>query len=193
MRFLFILMLCAGAGFASQAAAVTLGDTVTCSATLNYFCKHTPVSAVPIDATVGAAAEFEIDFLHSQIPGRFTVNFSDNLLTLTTLANFETSSAADFLTFGDLTHPITSITSFVVTVPKNRATSFTQSDFSVADGAITFDLAGQDTSSGVTIQIGLASIPAGVPEPASWAMMICGFGMAGGMMRHRRRGRASLA
>jgi hypothetical protein len=27
----------------------------------------------------------------------------------------------------------------------------------------------------------------GVPEPASWALMICGFGFAGGMLRHKRR------
>ncbi|MDZ4371449.1 MAG: PEPxxWA-CTERM sorting domain-containing protein [Phenylobacterium sp.] len=27
---------------------------------------------------------------------------------------------------------------------------------------------------------------AAVPEPATWAMMICGFGMAGGLLRHRR-------
>jgi hypothetical protein len=192
MRFLFILLLCAGAGFAGEAGAVAVGDTVTCSATLNYFCKHTPVSAAPIDATVGAAAEFEIDFLHSQIPGRFTVDFSDDMLTLTTLANFETSSAADILVFGDLTHPITGITSFVVTIPKKRSTSFTQSDFSVANGAITFDLTNEDTSSGVTIQIGLASVAA-VPEPAAWAMMIGGFGLAGAMLRHRRRAKAVFA
>lgn len=29
--------------------------------------------------------------------------------------------------------------------------------------------------------------PSGVPEPASWALMITGFGMAGGMMRRRAR------
>lgn len=30
-------------------------------------------------------------------------------------------------------------------------------------------------------------ISAGVPEPASWTMMIAGFGLAGGAMRYRRR------
>lgn len=29
-----------------------------------------------------------------------------------------------------------------------------------------------------------------VPEPASWAMMIAGFGLVGGVMRHKRRGLA---
>lgn len=33
----------------------------------------------------------------------------------------------------------------------------------------------------------LSTGPAGVPEPATWAMLIAGFGMAGGAMRVRRR------
>jgi hypothetical protein len=32
-----------------------------------------------------------------------------------------------------------------------------------------------------------------VPEPASWAMMICGFGMTGGVMRARRKSRIRFA
>lgn len=34
------------------------------------------------------------------------------------------------------------------------------------------------------------SVEAGVPEPATWAMMIAGFGLVGGSMRSRRRGLA---
>jgi hypothetical protein len=30
------------------------------------------------------------------------------------------------------------------------------------------------------------SLPSGIPEPATWAMMICGFGMAGASLRRRR-------
>jgi len=33
---------------------------------------------------------------------------------------------------------------------------------------------------------GVAGLAGGVPEPASWALMIGGFGMAGGMLRRRR-------
>jgi len=36
-------------------------------------------------------------------------------------------------------------------------------------------------------------IPTGVPEPASWAMMLGGFGLVGGAMRNRRRITASFA
>lgn len=37
------------------------------------------------------------------------------------------------------------------------------------------------------IQYGLAAATAAVPEPASWAMMIGGFGLVGGAMRLRRK------
>ncbi len=33
----------------------------------------------------------------------------------------------------------------------------------------------------------------GVPEPATWAMMILGFGMAGGALRTTRRKAAAIA
>ena len=39
----------------------------------------------------------------------------------------------------------------------------------------------------VSGQAGINAPPPGVPEPSSWAMMIAGFGMTGGMMRYRRR------
>ena len=39
----------------------------------------------------------------------------------------------------------------------------------------------------------VAGIAAGVPEPASWALMILGFGGAGAALRGRRRQQASLA
>ena len=41
-------------------------------------------------------------------------------------------------------------------------------------------------------QFGLTAFQA-VPEPASWAMMIGGFGVAGGALRHRRRAERALA
>jgi hypothetical protein len=36
-------------------------------------------------------------------------------------------------------------------------------------------------------------VPGGVPEPASWAMMVGGFGLMGAAMRRRRRDMAALA
>ena len=39
---------------------------------------------------------------------------------------------------------------------------------------------------GLTIGIGGVAPPPGIPEPATWAMMIMGFGAAGSMIRRRR-------
>lgn len=40
---------------------------------------------------------------------------------------------------------------------------------------------------------GAPGAPGGVPEPATWAMMVGGFGLMGATMRRRRRGSAALA
>jgi len=37
------------------------------------------------------------------------------------------------------------------------------------------------------------AIGGSIPEPASWAMMLGGFGLAGGAMRHGRRQAVSFA
>jgi hypothetical protein len=69
--------------------------------------------------------------------------------------------------------------------------------FTTADGSnftVHFDdLAGFAIGSTITdkVTITVNSIGAGaVPEPASWALMIGGFGMAGAMLRRRRAGAA---
>ena len=42
------------------------------------------------------------------------------------------------------------------------------------------------------LAIGLADVMPGVPEPASWAMFIAGFGLTGAAMRRRRTSRETL-
>lgn len=46
------------------------------------------------------------------------------------------------------------------------------------------------TSSQNSFEIDNLAVAGGVPEPAAWSMMIMGFGLAGGMMRAKRRGQA---
>jgi hypothetical protein len=41
--------------------------------------------------------------------------------------------------------------------------------------------------------VSVVQLDSGVPEPASWAMMLGGFGMVGGAMRSRRRIAAAIA
>jgi hypothetical protein len=45
---------------------------------------------------------------------------------------------------------------------------------------------GSDNSAGVYAKFWLESMPSAVPEPATWAMMITGFGLAGAALRRRR-------
>ena len=61
---------------------------------------------------------------------------------------------------------------------------------SQSDAAITFlSISGADSVHGAVIDnIVVSAEPTGVPEPASWAMMLVGFGAIGGTMRLRRRG-----
>jgi hypothetical protein len=57
-------------------------------------------------------------------------------------------------------------------------------------GLNTLDLVVHDDGPPTAVRIddisGTAALAVGVPEPATWAMMIAGFGLAGGAMRRRR-------
>jgi hypothetical protein len=48
-------------------------------------------------------------------------------------------------------------------------------------------------TSGQTGNVGATVTPSAVPEPASWAMFIGGFGLIGGAMRRRQRGNVRFA
>jgi hypothetical protein len=50
----------------------------------------------------------------------------------------------------------------------------------------TFDLSGGPRYPQFTLTISALTTSGAVPEPASWAMMIAGFGLVGGAMRRRR-------
>ena len=54
---------------------------------------------------------------------------------------------------------------------------------------LSIDFSGFSPGVGHTLVIDVSAISA-VPEPASWSLMIAGFGAAGAMLRRRRAGRA---
>jgi hypothetical protein len=59
----------------------------------------------------------------------------------------------------------------------------------------TVDVARYDPTSQKVVATGLVGatlVPGGVPEPASWALMILGFGGVGAVLRRRRQGQAAL-
>ncbi|PZQ63788.1 MAG: hypothetical protein DI570_07730 [Phenylobacterium zucineum] len=63
-------------------------------------------------------------------------------------------------------------------------------DFGKSISKITFD-AGRDSVGIDDITFALAT-PGGVPEPATWALMLGGFGLAGATLRVRRRAFAAV-
>jgi len=152
-----------------QAGAVTLGDTVTCnqSSSLGFF------SCSTASATVGAGPEFGIG---SGGASFITADFGDGALTL----NFTQAGAlgGTVIDFTDVTKPIASfgLLSF------SGINGFDASDVSLSNGLLSINLIGTDFSQGAQINLSLGA----VPEPATWGMMLLGFGLAGAAVRSRR-------
>ena len=59
--------------------------------------------------------------------------------------------------------------------------------FTTNGGPLTFAAVGTSDSLGGYLDNITVSTAGGVPEPASWALMICGFGLAGAALRNRAR------
>ena len=55
-----------------------------------------------------------------------------------------------------------------------------------AFGDAIFDTFGGSSNTGYLDNFSIDTVPGGVPEPASWALMIAGFGLAGASLRRRR-------
>jgi len=73
-------------------------------------------------------------------------------------------------------------------------TSFTPDAVGGQDIYFTTDLIKNGTNPGLTGNVGATLVTGGVPEPATWAMMIIGFGGVGALARRRRpRMAAALA
>ena len=73
----------------------------------------------------------------------------------------------------------------------NTAFSIKTLNFTTGGGNLSFVASGTNDSLGGFIDS--VSLQAAVPEPASWAMMLGGFGLIGGAMRSRRRSIVSFA
>lgn len=164
----------------SSAYAVELGDSVTCTITGSgtFQCNTSTNTVQPgIEFTIGNDPGFS--FLGA--------DFSPRHLQISALQ--DSSLGGTILNFQDLTSPITGF-SLLGTSGFN---GFDLSDVALTGGLLSIDLRGTQNTAGGFINLSLASATSAVPEPASWAMMIGGFGMIGGTMRHSRRKGRSLA
>jgi hypothetical protein len=124
---------------------------------------NAPVTAFAIDLGVFYGAPFP--YPTGTIPGAATTLYGGALTIGTAQGNFNVNTATtrNFTFFGVTSD--TAFTSFTITGAGTNAFASTVFD---------------------NIRFGSAATPA-VPEPATWAMMIGGFGMVGGAMRYRRR------
>lgn len=154
---------------ATEAAAVSLGDTVTCA-------EVGPGSFVCdlASAVVGAGPEFNLGF-----PGNpyFTVDFAPGLIRLQGLQ--DGTLVGTILEFTNLTSPFL-IASFRPSAWDGY--SFAD-DVSLVGGLLTINLVGTAFNGSSFIEIGLTG--GVIPEPATWAMLITGFGLVGAMARRR--------
>lgn len=123
----------------------------------------TAVTAFALDLGVFYGAPFP--YPPGTVPGAATTLYGQPVQIGTSQGNFSvgTSSTRSLTFFG-----VTSDTAF---------TSFTIKGLSGQAGASTVV---------DNLRFGTALVPA-VPEPASWGMMILGFGIVGGSVRYRRR------
>jgi len=153
-----------------SASAQNVGDTVTCSVTgTGTFGCANP------SAAVGAGTEFQIGNAPSY--SFLAADFSQNLLYIDALA--DSSLGATILNFSDTTSPFTSY----LLLSSSGFAGFDASDISIVGGVLSLDLRGTENTQGGRIALQLNGA---VPEPATWAMMLLGFGAIGMVARRRR-------
>lgn len=178
-RFLFVATaLCLFNLVPEDAQAATILDTVTC--------EEVGPGALACDnssAVVGAGVEFNISNV-------FNIDFSSGLLTITTLRAGILSGT--ILNFQNLTNPWTSANLLAGSVG-----NFDASDVTLASGILRVDFSNTGTGTvgpfviGDTFTIGLTA--GAVPEPATWALMLLGFGFVGGAMRSKKRQKVTVS
>ena len=152
---------------AVPAQAQLLGDTIACT-------RNGVSGCSAVTSVVGAGIEF------NQSAGTF--DFSDTGLTLILTPGLNVSPL--IYAFADQTDPFTSFDNVMVS-----GGTFDTSRISLANGVLAFDLGGIDPVGGTTVTLNLSSIATAVPEPATWLMMIVGFGATGFALRRRSNSR----
>ncbi|MCG2842181.1 PEPxxWA-CTERM sorting domain-containing protein [Sandaracinobacter sp. RS1-74] len=163
------------------AAATLLGSEVTAS--LRYPTLETIWSqSGPL--VVGADIEFPQGSLNSP---NFQIDVTDTqvIFEALTSATYGNAPFNGFLLAFSGASPIKGVT-------VNAASTLAPVSFGFSAESIHFDVAGLVGSRGARIILDVAGTtsvdptPGGVPEPATWAMLIAGFGFVGGALRRRK-------
>jgi hypothetical protein len=169
---LSFLLAFAGLALPSAAQAVDVGDALNCNITGGgLFECDLPTNTVQ-DGTEFVIGTTSTDFLGA--------DFSAGVFRLSALQNSVLGST--ILNFSNATSPFTS---FALTGTSGFS-GFDVSDVTLSNGLLTIDLRGTTNTAGDFINLSLGSVGA-VPEPATWALMLLGFGFVGGAMRTAKR------
>ena len=173
-------------------------DTLTNSFTIGLDTYDTGVLALsgftPFTLADGDTLEIVVDLTNGpfNVPVRqfmyLGLNFSDDMGnvppgTYSANGNFSFDGGAD------LSASCGNCTSLIY-YQENATLSFTQL---IATGVVGLSAPYDVSSITLSYQVNDTGVPAGVPEPGAWALMILGFGAAGGALRRRRNQTAFAA
>lgn len=180
MKRLWIACSLASLVSASPAQAASLiGDTVTCS----QVGAQSSFTCFTNSAVVSGAQEFVVGAAPNPAIG---LNFNGNNLRISNISGNLMWLGATVVTLSDLSKAFTS-----ANLRNSGILGFGDSDVSVQNGVLRLNFANTLWGSNSTALIGLETASA-VPEPATWAMMLLGFGAMGAALRSRRRQKVSV-
>jgi len=130
------------------------------------------------DAVVGSSVEYP------NFQNQLSIDVADESLTFTQLSDTPYAAA----TFNGFELNILPGGPELTSVSLDPSSTFDLSSFGLANGgsSVFLNLQGQNIPEGDTIILDFTSA-AFVPEPATWAMMLIGFGGVGATMRSRRK------
>ena len=150
--------------FGTSEGGIVPVQTVTGSLSLTFDDSFTVV-----DQTGVTVNSLSLNFLSPVLYSYFA---SDNVLAF---------RSTNFGFAGDL--PNKNVNGFSMTI--RDATSI---DPSKLTGTFAYSRVGfNDTASTRNVIFGVANVPGAVPEPATWMMMLMGFGLIGGAIRRKRQ------
>lgn len=175
----FVFLAAAGALTLLSSAASAAGFD---GASIRYQFRYPDVATAPttFNAVVGPGLEFNdtVNFYQVDLSG-FTFTVTD------TFGGQNNNTAFNGIVLSDITNNLAAIT----------GVTFSGGGFAGEQPTLTFDanniflnfrLITQTTQPGTQYRYTVSFATAGVPEPASWALMLVGFGAAGTMMRRRK-------
>lgn len=169
---LFIAALAASTAMPALAATTLTGSTVT--ATLLYPDQATIYSG-PATAIVGSGVEFG--------PGTFAPAIGTFDIGANTISFFSNQSGS-YGTAGFNGYRLDFAGRTITSLTLAAGSTFTPLNYTFNGSSVFLNVSGQDPQGGNALfDVGVAA----VPEPATWAMMLMGFGMIGFGLRNRQK------